>query len=248
MNESRPVAGPRILLVDDDQALAAMLCEFLELQGFSVATVHDGETALVRVAEVPPDLVVLDVMLPGIDGFEVLKRLRDRHDLPVIMLTARGEEAERIIGLLGGADDYLPKPFNPLELAARIQAVLKRYRGGERGGDRGATGELVVEPLRLDLRRRELLARDTPVALTAAEMRVLEHLMRRPGEVLSRARLTELALDRPMEAYDRSIDTLVSKLRRKLSAAGVAGDCIRALRGHGYVLDPGSTRESVGGR
>ena len=238
--EIRP-AGARLLLVDDDQALAAMLREFLELQGFSVATVHDGEAALLQVAAAPPDLVVLDVMLPGISGFEVLKRLRAGHDLPVVMLTARGAESERILGLLGGADDYLPKPFNPLELAARIQAVLKRYLGGEGRGARSGTGGLVVGALRLDLRRRQLLAGEAPVAVTAAEMRVLEHLMRHPGEVLSRARLTELALDRPIEAYDRSIDTLISKLRRKLSAAGVAGDCIRSLRGHGYALDPGTT-------
>ncbi len=222
-----------------------MLREFLELQGFAVATVHDGETALATVAAAPPDLVILDVMLPGISGFEVLKRLREHQDLPVVMLTARGEESERIIGLLGGADDYLPKPFNPLELSARIQAVLKRSMnhesGDERGGERGgAAGELRVGPLRLDLRRRELLALERPVAVTAAEMRVLEQLMRHPGEVLSRVRLTELALDRPLEAYDRSIDTLVSKLRRKLAAAGVPGDCIRGLRGHGYVLDPGA--------
>lgn len=229
-----PPVGARLLLVDDDVTLAAMLREFLELQGFSATTVTDGESALARVEEAPPDLVVLDVMLPGISGFEVLKRLRERHDLPVIMLTARGDESERIIGLLAGADDYLPKPFNPLELVARIQAVLKRSRGGER---RSADGDLVVGPLRLDLRRRQLLVRDVPVVVTAGEMHVLEHLMRHPGEVLSRARLTELALDRSIEAYDRSIDTLISKLRRKLAAAGVAGDCIRGLRGHGYVLD-----------
>ncbi|MBL8199715.1 MAG: response regulator transcription factor [Chromatiales bacterium] len=246
MRESRADGGPRLLLVDDDEALAAMLREFLELQGFSVDVVHDGESALSRVADAPPELVVLDVMLPGISGFEVLKRLRERHDLPIVMLTARGEESERIIGLLGGADDYLPKPFNPLELAARIQAVLKRYRGGE--GASGRAGDLAVGPLRLDLRRRELFAGNVPVAVTAAEMRVLEHLMRHPGEVLSRARLTELALDRPIEAYDRSIDTLISKLRRKLSAAGVAGDCIRGLRGHGYVLDPGVAPDPLRGR
>lgn len=228
--------GARLLLVDDDKTLADMLGEFLELQGFRVEAVHDGESALARVEEAPPDLVVLDVMLPTISGFEVLKRLRARHDLPIVMLTARGEESERIIGLLGGADDYLPKPFNPLELAARIQAVLKRYRTG--GAPRAGAETLIVGPLRLDLRTREVLARGVPVIVTAAEMRVLEHLMRRPGEVISRARLTELSLGRPIEAYDRSIDTLISKLRRKLSAAGVPGDCIRGLRGHGYVLDP----------
>ncbi|MDH5276160.1 MAG: response regulator transcription factor [Gammaproteobacteria bacterium] len=235
MSDAGQQVGASLLLVDDDEVLAAMLREFLELQGFRVATVTDGESALVRVEKSPPDLVVLDVMLPGISGFEVLKRLRERRDLPIVMLTARGEESERIIGLLGGADDYLPKPFNPLELTARIQAVLKRSQGGT---PRAVVGELAVGPLRLDLRRRELLARGAPVAVTAAEMRVLEQLMRRPGEVLSRARLTELALDRPIEAYDRSIDTLISRLRRKLLAAGVPGDCIQGLRGHGYVLDP----------
>jgi len=240
LSDAGPTGGARLLLVDDDVTLAAMLQEFLELQGFSVTAVPDGESALARVEEAPPELVVLDVMLPGISGFEVLKRLRERYDLPVIMLTARGDESERIIGLLAGADDYLPKPFNPLELVARIQAILKRSRGSER---RSADGDLVVGPLRLDLRRRQLLVQSVPVAVTAAEMRVLEHLMRHPGEVLSRARLTELALDRPIEAYDRSIDTLISKLRRKLAAGGVAGDCIRGLRGHGYVLDPDSGQQ-----
>jgi DNA-binding response OmpR family regulator len=240
METPPPTPSARLLLVDDDAALAAMLREFLELQGFSVATVLDGESALARVDAEPPDLVVLDVMLPGISGFEVLKRLRERHEVPVVMLTARGDESERIIGLLAGADDYLPKPFNPLELTARIQAVLKRSLGSER---RSADGVLMVGPLQLDLRRRQLLVESVPVAVTAAEMRVLEHLMRHPGEVLSRARLTELALDRPIEAYDRSIDTLISKLRRKLAAGGVAGDCIRGLRGHGYVLDPDSGQQ-----
>jgi len=226
--------------VDDDGALAAMLREFLELQGFVVATVEDGASALKHIRASPPDLVVLDVMLPGLSGFEVLECIRAQDDLPVVMLTARGAESDRITGLLAGADDYLPKPFNPLELAARIQAVLKRSRGEVRNAN---ASDLVVGHLRLDLRRRELLARDVRVPVTAGEMRVLEHLMRHPGEVLSRARLTELALGRPIEAFDRSLDTLISKLRRKLAAAGVAGDCIRGLRGHGYVLDLGSGQE-----
>lgn len=229
-----PEAGaPLLLLVDDDVSLAAMLREFLELQGFRVETLHDGAAALARIGAQPaPDLMVLDVMMPGLSGFEVLKRLREQHQLPVIMLTARGEESERIMGLLGGADDYLPKPCNPLELTARIRAVLKRSGAGRQPAD-----VLSIGPLRLDLRSRVLQANGTEVPVTAAEMRVIEQLMRHPGEVLSRARLTELALDRPIEAYDRSIDTLVSKLRRKLDEAGVPSRCIRGLRGHGYVLD-----------
>jgi DNA-binding response OmpR family regulator len=228
---------PRILLVDDDVQLAGMLREFLELQGMKVDVVHDAETALHAVDAYAPDLVVLDVMLPGMNGFEALRRLRQRHLLPVIMLTARGEESERILGLMGGADDYLPKPCSPLELALRIRTVLKRVRPA---GTAALPVESVLEvgPIRLDLRRREVTAHTRIVLLTAAEMRVLEQLMRHAGEVLSRAQLTQLALDRPIEAYDRSIDTLVSKLRRKLEAAGVPSGCIGGLRGHGYVLDP----------
>ncbi len=230
-------AAPRILLVDDDVQLAGMLREFLELQGLQVDILHDAESALAAIDVQAPDLVVLDVMLPGINGFEALRRLRMRHALPVIMLTARGEESERILGLMGGADDYLPKPCSPLELALRIRTVLKRARPA--GPVMPPVEQpLEVGPIRLDLRRREALAHERVVPLTAAEMRVLEQLMRHAGEVLSRAQLTQLALDRPIEAYDRSIDTLVSKLRRKLEAAGVPSGCIGSLRGHGYVMDP----------
>jgi two-component system response regulator CpxR len=181
-------------------------------------------------------------MLPDISGFEVLKRLRQDHDVPVIMLTARGEESDRIFGLMGGADDYLPKPFNPLELTARIQAILKRARGNE--PPEPAADSLQVGPLFLDLKRRSMRVNELTIALTAAEMRVIEQLMRHPGEVMSRGRLTQLALDRPIEAYDRSIDTLVSKIRRKFLAAGIGTECIRGLRGHGYVLDDANLGET----
>ncbi len=226
--------APHLLLVDDDQQLAAMLHEFLELQGFKVDVIGDGEAALEQIATQPPELVILDVMLPGINGFEVLEQLRKTQDLPVIMLTARGEESDRILGLMRGADDYLPKPFNPLELAVRIKAILKRSSANTASEP---IQELSVGAMKLDLRRKELSIHDKAVLITPAEMRVLEQLLRHPGEVLSRSQLTELALDREIEAYDRSIDTLISKLRRKLSAAGVSRDCIRGLRGHGYVLD-----------
>jgi len=228
-----PDNAAQLLLVDDDSDLAAMLREYLELQGFAVTVCGDGESALQQVEQRAPELVVLDVMLPGMDGFAVLKALRQSYDTPVIMLTARGEESDRILGLMHGADDYLPKPFNPMELTARIQAVLKR--AGSRP-DRNQD-ELHCGPLHLDLKRRELMAREQPVALTAAEMRVLEQLLRHPNQVLSRNRLTETALDRPLEAYDRSIDTLISKLRSKLAESGISRDSIRSLRGHGYVLD-----------
>ncbi len=223
---------PRLLIVDDDRDLAGMLVEILELEGYAVGIATDGEAALQQVHELPPDLLILDVMLPGIDGFEVLKRLRRDFDLPVIMLTARGDESERIHGLVSGADDYIPKPFNPMELAARVHNVLRRSIPTGQPLETLTAGAMV-----LDRKRRKLFLDDTEVKLTAAELRVLEQLMQRSGEVLSRAHLTELALNRPLEAYDRSIDTLISKMRKKLADAGFAGNCIRSLRGHGYVFD-----------
>ncbi|MEZ5473624.1 MAG: response regulator transcription factor [Steroidobacteraceae bacterium] len=225
----------KLLLIDDDIELAAMLQEFLELQGFEVATAQSGEIGLQQLEEQQPDLVVLDVMLPGLSGFETLQTIRERHDVPVIMLTARGEEPERILGLMRGADDYLAKPCSPLELALRIRTILKRVRPSPVDADEAVL--LSIGPVRLDTRRREAFAGSTLLPLTAAEMRVLEQLMRHSGEVLSRARLTQLALERPLEAYDRSIDTLISKLRGKLKAAGVTDDCISGVRGQGYVMD-----------
>ena len=232
-------ALPHLLLVDDDAQLAAMLLEYLELQNFNVEVAPDGETALDIIAAAEPELIILDVMLPGINGFEVLQKLRETRNTPVIMLTARGEEPDRIMGLMHGADDYLPKPFNPLELAARINAVLKRSKLNT--ADNKTL--LKVGPLELDLAKCELMANQQSLSVTAAEMSVLEQLMRHPDEVISRARLTELALDRPLEAYDRSIDTLISKLRNKLETANINRDCIRALRGQGYVLDSENTGE-----
>lgn len=223
----------KLLLIDDDTELSGMLSAFLELQGFAVSTAASGEDGVAIIPALQPDLIILDVMLPGINGFDVLKRLRETGDTPVIMLTARGDEPDRIHGLKEGADDYLSKPFSPLELAMRIKGILKRAgRNAE-----PTTTDLELGPINLSVARCQLTVNNAAVSLTAAEMHVLEHLLRHPDEVLSRARLTELALNRPIEAYDRSIDTLVSKLRKKLAAAGIEKECIRSLRGHGYVLD-----------
>lgn len=235
MFEPVSTSCPRLLLVDDDRALAGMLREYLEMQGFEVHAVTNGEEALTVIADSPPDLVVLDVGLPGMDGFETLTRLRVRQPLPVIMLTARGDEPDRIAGLIAGADDYLPKPFNPLELTARIRAVLKR--SANQSAVIKETLTLGFGNLVLHVKRREVEVGGVLLALTATELRILEVLLQRRGEVLSRAELTEMAVGRPLEAYDRSIDTLISKLRRKLAGAGTQGAEIRSLRGHGYVLD-----------
>jgi len=225
----------RILLIDDDAQLADMLHEYLEKQGFDVQAAQSGEDGLELFKTMGPDLVVLDVMLPGMNGFEVLNALRQIGNTPVVMLTARGEEGDRILGLMGGADDYLPKPFNPLELSARVKAVLKRS-----APDTDSPPLLTAGPITLDTGRCELRCNDTPVQLTAAELNTIEHLLRHQGEVMSRARLTELALKRPLELYDRSIDTIISRIRSKLEKAGIPKECIKSLRGHGYVLDTDS--------
>ena len=165
---------PRLLLVDDDVSLAAMLREFLELQGFSVDVLHNAEDGLARIDADPPDLLVLDVMLPGMSGFEALKELRSRHELPVVMLTARGEESERILGLMGGADDYLPKPFNTRELIARIRAVLRRMEPEQRKEECFTLG-----PLTIDTAAREVRAADNgPVDVTAGEFDLLVCFLR----------------------------------------------------------------------
>ncbi len=224
----------KLLLIDDDAELSGMLSEYLALQGFEVKTAASGESGISLLGSFKPDLIVLDVMLPGMSGFEVLETVRRTHETPIIMLTARGDEPDRIHGLMRGADDYLGKPFSSLELAVRIQAILKRSTSQTTAGQ---PTELSAGPVRLDLSRRAVDVRGVAVDVTAAELRVLEQLLQHPGEVLSRSALTEKALDRALEPYDRSIDTLISKLRKKLAAAGVAKECIRALRGHGYVLD-----------
>jgi len=226
--------NPRVLLVDDDQELANMLNEFLELHGIEVEVRESGQEALDKIESEPPDLLLLDVMLPDMDGLAVLREIRVSHELPIIMMTAHGAESDRIVGLMAGADDCLPKPFNPLELVARIKAVLKRAASESANNQRTL---LKIGKLNLNLKTCELTLNDSIIAITAAEMRVLEQFLRSPDEVLSRAYLTEHALGRTSETHDRSIDTLISKLRRKISDSGGNGACIRSLRGHGYLFD-----------
>jgi two-component system response regulator CpxR len=228
-------AAARLLLVDDDRELTDMLREYLGHEGFEVVALHDGASALERLgahSEPVPDLVVLDVMLPAGSGLDVLRAIRSRGVTPpVLMLTARGDDVDRIVGLELGADDYLPKPFNPRELVARIRAVLRR--GRER---RNAPETLTLGVLTLDGARHRALVRGTPVELTGAEFRVLDVLMRAAGAVVSREELTLQALGRRLELYDRSIDTHVSNLRRKLALGGGDAPEIRGIRGAGYLL------------
>jgi two-component system response regulator CpxR len=217
----------RILLVDDDAELCSLLSEFLKREGFLVEFENEGNRGLQHALAEGIDLIVLDVMLPGIDGFEILRRLREKSRVPVIMLTARGEDVDRIVGLELGADDYLPKPFNPRELTARIRAVLRRYEA------RPATlaGRIEVNGIALDPSTREVLSDGRRVELTTFEFDILELLMRSAGRVLSRDALMENFYNRKATPFDRSIDMHISHLRKKLDAGE---NLIKTIRGVGY--------------
>jgi two-component system response regulator CpxR len=203
------------------------MIEFLKREGFNVECEHEGHHGLDKALQAGVDLVVLDVMLPGIDGFEILRRLRQRSKVPVIMLTARGEDVDRIIGLELGADDYLPKPFNPRELAARIRAILRRYEPRTES----ASSRLEVNGVVLDPGTREVLSNSKHVELTTFEFDILEMLMRSAGRVLSRDALMENFYNRKATAFDRSIDMHISHLRKKLDRGD---NLIKTIRGVGY--------------
>lgn len=221
----------RLLLVDDDVSLTEMIREFLELEGFSVDALHDGPACLqYEIRQI--DLVVLDVMLPGLSGFEVLRRLRHGSGVPVIMLTARGDDVDRIVGLEIGADDYVPKPVNPRELVARIRAVLRRT--AQSAPAIGA--DIAVAEIRLNTASRNAWANDDRLDLTTAEFNLLEHLLRNAGRVVSRDELSAAAFGRqPQGGGDRNVDTLVSKVRRKLGPANDQDQRIKTIRNAGYL-------------
>jgi DNA-binding response OmpR family regulator len=224
------MAPTSVLLVDDDFELGQMLTEYLSTEAFSVITAYDGGSAL-RLAEKESfALVILDVMLPSLNGFDVLRTLRRTQSVPVIMLTAQGADNDRILGFELGADDYLPKPFNPKELLARMRAVLRRTLEGTAH----ASSDIAVGDLRLNAADLDAYVEGRSLQLTGAEFRVLELLMRAPRRTRSRELLTERVLGRKSTPSDRSIDTHISNLRRKLGEG--AGVEIRNVRGAGYVL------------
>jgi two-component system response regulator CpxR len=221
----------RVLVVDDDIELCELLQEYLEGEGFVVDAVHDGPAGAERAAAGGYDLVVLDVMLPGMNGFDVLRGIRRSSQLPVVMLTARGEEVDRIVGLEIGADDYLPKPFNPRELAARMRAVLRRTSAAPGEGPDEA---VEVADLRLDPASRSVRRDGEPIELTGIEFELLAVLVRRAGRVVTRDELSRSALGRRASAYDRSLDVHLSNLRRKLGPLAGGGERIKTVRGVGY--------------
>ena len=224
------VAVPSLLLVDDDVELCSLLVEYLGGHGYTLECAHDGVTGLGRALEGDYDLVILDVMLPQVDGFDVLRRLRQRMTVPVVMLTARVAEHDRINGLDVGADDYIVKPFAAGELLARIRAVLRRAQG--RMPDQPAV--LEVGGLRLNVQTYQAWADGEPIDLTPIEFELLELLMRSPGRVVSRDEIAGALHNRPSTAYERSVDVHMSHLRQKLK--GQQDAVIRTVRGVGYVF------------
>jgi two-component system response regulator CpxR len=222
-----------VLLIDDDVELCSMLTDYLGRHGFRITAIHRGDAGLKIAQGKQWELVLLDVMLPGLDGFEVLRQLRSTSRVRVLLLTARGDDVDRIVGLEIGADDYLPKPFNPRELLARMRAILRRSGSVEQAS---AGGILRVDDLELDPGARTVLTKRKAVELTDVEFSLLEALMRSPGKVVSREELAERALGRSLNPFDRSLDMHVSRLRRKLDEASSSGDRVKTIRGAGYQL------------
>jgi len=222
----------RILVIDDDVELCALVTEYLEPEGFQVEAVHDGEHGLERALTSDHLLVVLDVMLPKMNGFDVLRRMRSTSRMPVLLLTARGEDVDRIVGLEIGADDYLPKPFNPRELVARIRAILRRTRAAE-----GSPGDILrVGNVELNPATRTVLQDGNNVELTSVEFNLLQALLQEAGQVVSRERLVDTVLGRKFSPFDRSIDMHVSKVRKKLGDTDGGTDYIKTVRGIGYIF------------
>lgn len=220
----------RVLIVDDDVELCELLTERLSTEGFAIETVHDGARGLELALSQEHALVVLDLMLPGMGGLDVLRRMRARSPVPVLILTARGEDVERILGLEIGADDYLPKPFNPRELIARIRAILRRTTRTA-----AATDPLVVGDIRLDPAARDVRLQGAPLNLTSVEFTLLEMLLQHAGHVITREQLTETVLGRKLGPFDRVIDVHISNIRKKLGSSQ-GGERIKAVRGSGYLF------------
>ncbi|WP_419418491.1 two-component system response regulator CpxR [Legionella sp. D16C41] len=221
-----------ILIVDDDIELTDLLQQYLEPEGFHVVCVHDGENAVKKALNQSFDAIILDVMLPRLNGFEVLKAIREHLETPVLMLTARGDDIDRIVGLEIGADDYLPKPCNPRELVARLRAILRRTQ-------KIPAQRPIIEHQNIvvDCSKRIVTYYGQPMELTNAEFNILEMLIKSPGQAFSKEELTEYALGRKYTAYDRSIDVHISNLRNKLGDNDLGEPLVKTVRGFGYMFN-----------
>jgi two-component system response regulator CpxR len=227
----------RILVIDDDIELCELLTDYLNSEGFEVDSVNHGEEGALRALAEEYALVVLDVMLPGLNGFDVLRKIRAESRLPVIMLTARGDDIDRIVGLELGADDYLPKPFNPRELVARIRAIQRRTESVAPGavGTTPQSRDVSVGDIILSSVNRSVKRNGEQIELTSVEFTLLELLFRQAGEVISREELVEKSLGRKLSPYDRSIDVHISSLRKKLGHSYENSERIKTIRGIGYL-------------
>jgi two-component system alkaline phosphatase synthesis response regulator PhoP len=222
----------RILIVDDEAQIVHVLRGYLERTGFEVLAAYDGREALRVARQEQPDLVILDLMLPEMDGIDVCRALRQESDVPIIMLTARVEETDRIVGLELGADDYVPKPFSPREMVARVRAILRRARPEYKP----AQETLSAGPLSLDIARHTVAVDDTEVSVTPSEFEILRTLMSAPGRVFSREQLLESAQGMAYEGYERTVDTHIKNLRRKIEADPRRPEYILTVHGVGYKL------------
>jgi DNA-binding response OmpR family regulator len=224
----------RILVVDDDRNIVQLVRLYLEKDGYQVSVAYDGEEALNLVRTFRPDLIVLDVMLPGVDGLEICKRLRWESDVPIIMLTARTTETDKLFGLDLGADDYVTKPFSPRELLARIRAVLRRTGSDELSGP----DELAIGPLLIYPKKRQVVVHDHEVTLTPTEFNLLKVMALAPGQVFTRAQLIEKAFGYDFEGFERNVDVHITSLRRKIEPDGGKRKLIKTVYGLGYKLEP----------
>ncbi len=228
------MAKGKILIVDDEKKIVSLVRTYLEREGYQVIEANDGRLALEAFKRETPNLIILDVMLPGLDGLEVCREIRHSSEVPIIMLTARDEDTDKLVGLELGADDYITKPFSPRELVARVRAVLRRSRPSTVPS---AKSRLTLGELVLDEERFEATCHAQPLVLTPAEFRLLAVLAKSPGRVFSRSQLLDSALGETYEGYERTIDVHIKNLRHKLKAAGGGDDCaIVTVHGVGYKL------------
>ncbi len=224
----------QILIIDDDEELCDLVSEYLTVEGFQTTAVYDGETGLQKALSGEFDLVTLDVMLPKKNGFDVLRELRETSKIPVLMLTARGEDMERIVGLEIGADDYLPKPFNPRELAARLRAILRRVETADVSAQT-ENNKLTVDDVEVQLSARSAMRGGADLTLTSVEFDLLAEFLRNAGKVVKKEDLSEKVLERKLSPFDRSLDMHVSNLRKKLGVRENGTEIIKTIRSVGYI-------------
>jgi two-component system response regulator CpxR len=220
----------KILIIDDDEELCELVSEYLSAEDFQVESANDGEIGLNKALSGDYDLAILDVMLPKINGFDVLRQLRERSKMPVLMLTARGDDTERIVGLEIGADDYLPKPFNPRELLARLRAILRRARS-----DGSSPEKLQVDDLEISTSSRSVRIDGREISVTSVEFDLLRALVKEAGKIVKKDALSEEVLERELSPYDRSLDMHISNLRKKLGPRSDGSDRIKTVRSVGYI-------------